>query len=261
MTSTITQKAPLFHKVLDGIHQALLVSFLLVHIWQKQVPWVINRPESLGQNIGLSHHVAASGVGAVHLGDNFIELDPSLLLCRLVGGKSHDKGNKTIRTGAGDSGIIDKRLAELNSLLDIGLVVTGKEEIIGHVSIAGEVALVNLGSVGVDIVGLDHTLGSQNLGTLIVTIAGLSANINHGLDTVGVLDHARGGVKLLRSIELRDGLVNVARTEGKDFKRIFAGEETRHVKIMDRHISKDSAATLDVLKRRRGRIARAKLDL
>ena len=253
------------HEVFDGIHQAaaILVRFLLVHIGQKQIPRVINRSESLGQDIGLSHHVAASGVGAVNLGNNFIELDPSLLLRRLVSGKSHDKGDKTIRTGAGDSRIIDKRLAELNGLLDIGFVVTGEEEIIGHISIAGEVALVNLGSVGVDIVGLDHTLGSQNLGTLIVTIAALSANINHGLDTVGVLDHARGGVKFLRSIKLLNGLVNVTRTEGKDLKGIFTGEETRHVKIMDRHISKDSAATVVALSSSRStsrRIEHARID-
>ena len=57
--------------------------------------------------------------------------------------------------------------------------------------------LVNLGCVGVNVVGLNHSLCSKNLGTLVVSVGRLAAHVNHGLDAIGVTDEATGGVKLL----------------------------------------------------------------
>ena len=56
-------------------------------------------------------------------------------------------------------------------------------------------ASVDLGSVRVNIVGLDHSLGSQYFGTLIVSEGGLTADINHGGNTVGVTNDTSGSIK------------------------------------------------------------------
>ncbi len=55
---------------------------------------------------------------------------------------------------------------------------------------------VNLGRVGVDIIGLDHALGSQNFGTLVISKRRLAAHINHGLHAIRITHKARRRVVL-----------------------------------------------------------------
>lgn len=119
----------------------------------------------------------------------------------------------------------------------------------------------DLGSVGVDIVSLDHTVGSKNLRSLIISKGGLTADINHRLDTVGVSYQTTGSIEFFRSIQVSDAFVDMARTNGKDINGIITSQETTHVKVMDRHISEDTAASLDILKGWRCGVARAQLDL
>jgi hypothetical protein len=52
----------------------------------------------------------------------------------------------------------------------------------------------------------------QDFGALIVSKGRLAAYINHSLNTVWVTDQATGGIKLFRSFQLGNTLVNMART-------------------------------------------------
>jgi hypothetical protein len=108
---------------------------------------------------------------------------------------------------------------------------------------------------------LDHSLGSKNLGTLIVSKRGLTAHIDHGLDTSGITDQARRGIKRFRSWQCRNALVNVTRSNGKDINWVSSGKETGHIQIMNGHVGKDTTATFDVSKRRWRGITRAQFDL
>lgn len=121
--------------------------------------------------------------------------------------------------------------------------------------------LENLGCVGVNIISLDHTGGSKNLSSLVVSKGRLTADINHGLNTVGVSDKTRSSVEFFRSIQVSDAFVDVARTNGKNINWIVTSQETTHIKIVDSHISEDTTATLDILEGWWRRVTRAQLDL
>ena len=108
--------------------------------------------------------------------------------------------------------------------------------------------LENLGSVGVDIVSLDHTAGSKYLSSLIVSKGRLTADVNHSLDTIRVSHQTTGSIEFFRSVQAGNAFVNVARTNGKNVNGIVTSQETTHIKIMDRHISKDTTASFDILK-------------
>ena len=233
----------------------------LVDIRKKQIGCVRCRLETLGEQIGLRKKLTLGGTAAVHLLDNLAEAHPPVLLGRLVGGNGHDECDQTILSGARDRRVVHKRLAKGNSLSHIGLVVPGQEEVVRHVGVSGKVVLVDSGSVGVDIVGLDHSLCSEDFGTLVVSVGRLTADINHGLDTVGVTDKATGRVELFGSTKLLDALVNVARSNGQNVNGVLTGQETGHVQIVDGHVGKDSSTALDVLKGWGRGVTRAKLDL
>jgi hypothetical protein len=117
---------------------------------------------------------------------------------------------------------------------------------VAFLGLSGLTTTVNLGSVGVDVVGLDHSLRSEDLGTLVISERRLTADVNHGLNTIRVANDTRGGIKGLRSLERFNFLVNVARSNGKNINRVGTSKETGHVKIVDSHISENTAATLDV---------------
>jgi hypothetical protein len=120
---------------------------------------------------------------------------------------------------------------------------------------------VNLGSVGVNIVSLDHSLCSKNLSTLVVSERRLTADINHGLDTVGVANDTRRCVEGFGSLKRLDLLVNVAGSDGKNVNGVSSSKETRHIKIMDGHVGEDAAASLHVSEGWWRRITGAQLDL
>jgi hypothetical protein len=115
------------------------VSLLGIYIRQKQVGCFYSRPETLREDITLGNQLTRLRGFAVNRRNHLIEFDPSVLGSRLIGGNSHDESNKTILTSARNRGIMDKRIAKGNGFAHIGFIVTGKEEIIGHVGIASEV--------------------------------------------------------------------------------------------------------------------------
>mmetsp|Transcript_7418 Transcript_7418/g.15926 ORF Transcript_7418/g.15926 Transcript_7418/m.15926 type:complete len:418 (+) Transcript_7418:306-1559(+) len=234
---------------LESIAETSLRSFstlLFVDVRNQQILGLFGSPESLGEHLVLCHQGALGGRGAVDLLDDFVEFDPAVFGGGLVGGNGHDEGDQTIGTGARHGFVVDQGIAKGNGFRDVCLVVSGQEKVKGHVGVSGVVLLVNLGGVGVDVVGLDHSLGSQDLGTLIVSERRLAADINHSLNAVGVSNDAGGGVVLFGAVEFGDGLVDVGRSDGEDIDGVLTGQESRHVEIVDGHVGKDATATLDV---------------
>mmetsp|Transcript_6545 Transcript_6545/g.11403 ORF Transcript_6545/g.11403 Transcript_6545/m.11403 type:complete len:212 (-) Transcript_6545:793-1428(-) len=177
-------------------HQSPLLFLLLVHVRNKQVTWLAHRFEALREEVTLGKQFTLGGAAAVYLLDNLTEGDPSVLLGRLISGDGHDQGNKSILSCTWDWGVVHERLTEGDSLSNVRLIVPRKEEIIWHISIASEVILVNPCCVWVDIIGLDHSLVSENLSSLIVSIGRLAADIHHSLNSSWVSDQTRGGIKL-----------------------------------------------------------------
>jgi hypothetical protein len=124
----------------DSSHLLQEVStLLLISIWEKKVTWVGRWLEALWEQFGFSEQLTLVRGSAVDRFDNFTERDPSILGSRLVGGHGHDESNETVLTGTWDWSVVDERLAESNGLGDVGLVVTGKEEIIRHIGVSGKV--------------------------------------------------------------------------------------------------------------------------
>mmetsp|Transcript_22198 Transcript_22198/g.44925 ORF Transcript_22198/g.44925 Transcript_22198/m.44925 type:complete len:212 (+) Transcript_22198:274-909(+) len=168
---------------------------LLVHIGKEQFLGVGHRLEPLREHVVSRQKLALRRLRAVHIAHDLLELDPSVLLRRLVGRGGHDEGDEAVDPRAGDGCVVDEGLTEGDRLGDVGLHVAGEEEVEGHVGVAGEVGLVKLGGVGVDVVGGDHAGGAEDLGPLVVSVGGLAADVDHGLDAVGVADDAGGGVE------------------------------------------------------------------
>ena len=246
---------------LEFLCKANFAVLSLVEIRGEKVSGIVAGLESFWEHIVLSNQFAFCRRGAVNLLDNFVELDPTVFGGRFVSGNGHNEGNKTVGTSAGNGSIVDKRVAESNSLGNVGFVVSGEEEVERHIGISSVIGLVDLGRVGVNIVGLDHTLGSQDLSTLIVSERRLTADINHGLNTSRVSDNAGSGIIFFRALVFSDFHINVGGTNGKNVNRVGTGQESSHIEIVDGHISKDTAATLDVGSRWRSRVAGAQFDL
>lgn len=246
---------------LELISKAHISLLLRVNIGGEKVGGVLGRLESIGEHIVLGNQLALCRRGAVNFLDNFVELDPTVLGGGLVGGDGHDEGNKTVGTGAWNGCVVDEGLAESNGFGNVGFVVSGEEEVERHIGISGVVGLVDLGSVGVNVVGLDHTLGSQDFGTLIVSERRLTADINHGLNTSGVSDKAGSGIVFLGTLVIGNFHIDVGGSNGKNVNGVGTGQESGHIKIVDGHIGKDTAATLDVGSRWRSRVAGAQFDL
>jgi hypothetical protein len=122
-------------------------------------------------------------------------------------------------------------------------------------------AAVNLGSVGVNIVGLDHSLCSKYFSTLVVSERRLTADINHGLNATGVPNKAGRSIKSFRALKGFNPLVNVARSNGENINGVRSGKEASHVQVMDSHVGEDTATALNILKRRRSRVTRTQFDL
>jgi hypothetical protein len=115
------------------------VCFWGIDIGQQQVRRVDDRSESLREDITLGDQFAFRGCPAVNTLDDFIELDPSVFSGGLVSSNGHDEGNETILASARNRGVVHKRLTEGNCFRHIRLIVTGKEEIEGHISISSKV--------------------------------------------------------------------------------------------------------------------------
>ena len=209
----------------------------------------------------MGHQFAFGGRGAVDLLDDFVELDPTVLGGGFVGGNGHDERNETIGTGAGNGCVVDEGLAKGNGFRDVRFVVSGEEKVKRHIGISGVILLVDLGRVGVDVVGLDHTLGSQDFGTLIVSKRGLTADIDHGLDASGVSDDAGCGVVFFGTFVVLDFHIDVGRTNSKDINGVGTGQESCHIQIVDGHVGEDATATLDVRRWWSRRITGAQFDL
>ena len=112
---------------------------MLVNIWQQEVLGGIAGSESLWEDIGFGNEGAFLWGPAVDGLDDIGELDPSVFLGGNVGGNGHDQGNQTVLPGTWNGGVVDQGIAKGNGFGNVGLVVSGKEEIVRHVSISGEV--------------------------------------------------------------------------------------------------------------------------
>mmetsp|Transcript_7866 Transcript_7866/g.24121 ORF Transcript_7866/g.24121 Transcript_7866/m.24121 type:complete len:235 (-) Transcript_7866:171-875(-) len=189
--------------------------------------------------------IALDGVG--DLG----ELNPSALLGRLASGDGHDEGDETILARAGRGLVVDEGVDKGDGLLFVGLFVAGHEEVVGEVGVASVLLGVDAGGVGVHIVGLDHGLGAEDLGALIVAVGRLAADVDDGLAATGIADDDVGGVVGLGSGKGLDGLVDVAGARREDLDRFGAHEEAGHVEVVDGHVLEDATAALDVLERGR----------
>ena len=233
----------------------------LVEIRGEQVSSIVGGSESFGEHLILGNQFAFGGRGAVNLLNNFVEFDPTVLGGRFISGNSHDERNKTVGTGTGNGRIVDEGVAEGNGFRHISFVVSREEKVKGHVGISSVILLVDLGSVGINIVGLDHTLGSQDFGTLIVSERGLTADIDHGLNPSGVSDNAGSSVVFFRTIVLSDFHIDVGGANGEDIDGVGTSQESSHIEIVDGHIGEDTAATLDVGSWRRSGITGAQFDL
>src|SRR5574340_509506 len=201
----------------------------------------------------LSLHRDGSGWGS--FSGKLADLYRALLVMGLPGSQPEHHGHAPVIPVDRGGGIIANAIDELPDLLDVAGCVAVHEEM-GQ---SGAVESVPVALVQCSlrfVVRHGNAVAAQNFQPLIVAVHRLAAIIDGADGAIGELQGHDGGIEVAEFCDLR-GEQDVP--DGVQFLAL-AQLEACHVEVVDGHIQEHAAAILQVLQRRRLRVAGDDMD-
>ena len=114
-----------------------------------------------------------------------------------------------------------------------------------------------LNGAGQLVLGRQHATLTERLDALIIAIGGIAAGVHHCNQTTGIFEHHCTHIDITHRFDF--GVVAVP--SGRDrFWYLTTTEEVKHVKVMDQHVMKDSAAGAEVFHGRKGIVSAASFE-